>query len=79
MSQVLKYGVPKKEQILCEAPGCAELATHIVKTGLAEHPTCGAHLAAVQTTMTMGSVLSHRVVKLNEPGEHNPVEAEPKK
>jgi hypothetical protein len=76
MSQVLKYGVPKKEQILCEAPGCTELATHIVKTGLAEHPTCGAHLAYAKNGT---GLLPNRVVKLNEPGEHNPVEAEPKK
>lgn len=75
MTQVLSFGMPVRNGLLCEAPACKELATHQIKftTGLAGEETlrCEGHLQLFKNTPTY-NVLSF--VKLKIPGELNPVD-----
>jgi hypothetical protein len=69
MSQVLKFGFPQKERLLCEAPGCTELATSFYKVigdTTTEHFACNQHRHQM-----MRQVSVSRYVVLDEPGEHN--------
>jgi len=73
MSQVLGFGFPSGERLLCENPACTELATFQAKIGDGKTDLfgCGEHINQL--------TLSHRLlrlVKLEKPGERNP---EPKK
>lgn len=68
---VLKFSVPARDRLQCEAPGCNELATIQVKMGRGtvtpEIFCCKAHVSA----LTCGYVV-RRIVKLDTPGERNP-------
>lgn len=66
MSQVLKYGVPIRERLLCDSPGCTELATVLIKFATNEHLTCDQHKTAVLKQQAM-----QRYVVLDMPGERN--------
>lgn len=76
MSQVLKYGVPQKERLLCEAPGCNELGTVMYKVSGEidlEHFACNQHKHQMMQQVTVS-----RYVVLDEPGERN-ILLDPKK
>jgi hypothetical protein len=68
MSQVLQYGVPHGERILCEAPGCTELAVRVFTTvgSTTEGFACKEHAKQ----MTSGKTIA-RYVTLKIPGERN--------
>ena len=69
MTQVLKFGVPTAAHLLCDAPGCDELATSLTtfKVGSEEVLSCNRHHD--------GLIKPHGVVKrfelLATPGERN--------
>lgn len=79
MSQVLKYGVPGSDRLVCDNPVCEELATHLLTvvngSGDATQPTkeicaCPAHLEHL-----MGAYQLQRFRRLRVPGERDRGEA----
>jgi hypothetical protein len=76
MSQVLRYGVPVRERLLCESPGCTELATALIRfvsAPAAHNFACDQHKHQLSRQQAV-----HRYIILDEPGERNPPDEEKK-
>lgn len=74
---VVNYNIPHRERLLCEAPGCNELATTQAQMGrgtvVSEIFGCQQHVKSLTT-----GYMVRRIVKLDTPGERNPEEEAPK-
>lgn len=72
MSQVLKYGLPSNERVVCDHPICEELATHQITQKTGDHRVsfaCTEHVKPYLDT-TFRSI-----EQLKVPGKLNPVDA----
>lgn len=70
MSQVLQYGFPNAERLLCDNPACEELATHIAQVYAGDTSRevfgCKTHF----NQLLLGQNVKRRVT-LDKPGQHN--------
>jgi hypothetical protein len=73
MSQVMQYGFPHREWLLCENPVCSEKATFMAtETGpnaKLQIFGCTEHIS--QLTIARPNHVSMRLLKLKTPGERN--------